>query len=95
MKLNMDAFELDQLGRARLSDEDLTLLDELGQIAMSGGDGINDACPSTTNGSCVNAAKCELSSNTVQCFNQGSCDNTRNGPKCYNTPPHDMETVPE
>lgn len=82
--INLDAFELDEFGRARLSDHDLQLIDDLGRVSLSGGDGVNDQCTGS-NTQCNNQIKCDGSSNSSYCSNAGSCNTTLNKTRCANT----------
>lgn len=91
--IDFEAFELDQLGRARLSDEDLRLIDEMGRVALSGGDGVNDTCTGS-NGSCRNEVKCDGSSNAGMCVNATSCNTTLNKTRCMNQLEEQLEAQP-
>lgn len=78
--------ELDEFGRARLSDADLALIDELGLVTSAGGDGVNYDCGSKTNGICRNEGQCDGSTNGgANCTNAGSCNNSQNTKSCQNT----------
>lgn len=78
--------ELDEFGRARLSDADLALIDELGLVTSAGGDGINDKCGAQTNGICRNESQCDGSTNSgANCTNAGSCNSSVNSKSCQNT----------
>lgn len=90
--IDLTGFELDEFGRARLSDEDLKLLDDLGRVSLSGGDGVNDSCGGTNN-SCRNEIKCDGSSNG-QCANAGTCHTTSNTKFCSNTGEEQIEVPP-
>lgn len=85
MKLvDLEAFELDQFGRARLSSEDLQLIEDISRVTTAGGDGINSSC-SGSNGLCNNDVKCDGSTNSTFCSNSGSCDVSMNKTRCGNT----------
>lgn len=90
--IDFAAFELDELGRARLSDQDLGLIEEMGRIALAGGDGINDTCTGS-NGSCRNETKCDGSSNGGMCVNATSCNTTLNKTRCANQLQDEMQIV--
>lgn len=90
--IDLSGFELDEFGRARLSDEDLKLLDDLGRVSLSGGDGINDTCTGSNN-LCRNEIKCDGSTNG-ECANARSCHTTRNTKYCGNTSDEQIEIDP-
>lgn len=84
ISVSLEGLELDELGRVRLSDDDLSALDEMIDLAMAGGDptvnGLN--CAGTTNSTCQNQM-CNGSTNTP-CSNTSQCNQTTNNVRCTN-----------
>jgi hypothetical protein len=94
--LTLHALELDEFGRARLSDDDLKSLDDLIDFASAGGTPTtNDSCGGSTNATCNNL-RCDGSTNGP-CSNTSACNSTTNKIRCHNSGggPVPIEVEPE